>query len=169
MKVIDEKGKLFGKINLIDLLVVLVILAVIVGVFWKLAGDEVTDAIAPTAKTMIEYEVLCTAVQTDAARSAEETAVGQKLMSNGSLLNAEVTACVVEPYITTNVDAAGNTVAVTDQARSNVRFTITAELASGDKTNSVGSQEVRVGKSHIVKTTEVEISGTVTKVAINNG
>ncbi len=169
MKVIDEKGKLFGKINLIDLLVVLVILAVIVGVFWKLAGDEVSDAIAPTTKTTMEYEVLCTAVPADAALAAEAVSVGQQLMSNGGLLNATVTACVVEPYITTNVDAEGNSVAVTDQARNNVRFTITAELASGDKTNSVGSQEVRIGKSHIVKTTEVEITGTVTKVAINNG
>lgn len=168
MKVIDEKGKLFGKINLIDLLVVLVVIAVIVGVFWKLAGDKVSDAIAPSTKTVLEYEVLCTAVQADAASSAEAIAVGQKLMSNGSLLNATVTQCTVEPYITTNVDAQGNTVAVTDQARNNVRFTIEAEIASGDLTNSVGSQEVRVGKSHIVKTTEVEITGTVTKVEINN-
>ena len=36
MKLIDEKGRLFGKINLIDLLVVLLIVAVLAAVVWKL-------------------------------------------------------------------------------------------------------------------------------------
>ena len=38
MKLIDEKGRLFGKINLIDLLVVILIVAVIAAVAWKLGG-----------------------------------------------------------------------------------------------------------------------------------
>ena len=39
MKLIDEKGRLFGKINLIDLLVVLLIVAVLAAVVWKLGGS----------------------------------------------------------------------------------------------------------------------------------
>ena len=39
MKLIDEKGRLFGKINLIDLLVVLLIVAVLAAVIWKLGGS----------------------------------------------------------------------------------------------------------------------------------
>ncbi|MFR7745276.1 MAG: DUF4330 family protein [Acutalibacteraceae bacterium] len=35
MKLIDEKGRLFGKINLIDLLVVLLIVAVLAAVVWE--------------------------------------------------------------------------------------------------------------------------------------
>ena len=35
MKLIDEKGRLFGKINLIDLLVVLLIVAVLAAVIWS--------------------------------------------------------------------------------------------------------------------------------------
>lgn len=168
MKVIDEKGKLFGKVNLIDLLVVLVILAVIVGVFWKLAGDEVTDVLAPSNGTTLEYEVLCTAIWNDVGTYAAAHADGQ-LMSNGDLLDGYVTGCTVEPYITTSVDADGNSVAVVEQAKCNLRFTISVALAPSDKNNSVGSQEVRVGRSHIVKTADLEITGTVTSVELIHG
>lgn len=168
MKVIDEKGRLFGKINLIDLLVVLVVIAVVAGLFWKLAGDEVTDVLAPSSKTTLEYEVLCTNVLKDVGEYAAAHADGQ-LMSNGELLDGYLTGCTIEPYITTDVDADGNSVAVTEQARCNLRFTISVALAPSDKTNSVGSQEVRVGRSHIVKTAELEITGTVTSATITNG
>ena len=40
MKLIDEKGRLFGKINLIDLLVVILIVTVIAAVVWKLGGRK---------------------------------------------------------------------------------------------------------------------------------
>ena len=40
MKLIDEKGRLFGKINLIDLLVVLLIVAVLAAVVWKLGRSR---------------------------------------------------------------------------------------------------------------------------------
>jgi hypothetical protein len=163
LKILDEKGRLFGKLNLIDLLVVLVILAVVVGVFWKLAGDEVTEAIAPASEVTLEYEVLCTAINNDVCDYAVSH-IGGQMMSNGDLIDGYVVDCVVEPYITTSNDADGNTVAVVDQARSNLRFTLRATVSASDLTNSVGSQEVRVGKSHIVKTEAIEITGTVTSV-----
>ena len=37
MKLIDEKGKLFGRINVIDLAVVLVVIVLAVGVYVNLA------------------------------------------------------------------------------------------------------------------------------------
>ena len=38
MKIIDEKGRLFGKINLIDLLVLVLVVAVVLAVGWKPLG-----------------------------------------------------------------------------------------------------------------------------------
>ena len=64
MKILDEKGKLFGKVNLIDLIVVLVILAGVAAVAWKLGGSSVTDAINSNAAT-IRYEVVCTNLDPD--------------------------------------------------------------------------------------------------------
>ena len=49
MKLIDEKGRLFGKINLIDLLVVILIVAVIAAVVWKLGGRKAAAAVSGSA------------------------------------------------------------------------------------------------------------------------
>ncbi len=169
MKVIDEKGKLFGKINLIDLLVILVVIAVAAGLFWKLAGDEVTEAVSSSTKTTLTYEVLCTEQEPEVAAYAEQNAVGQQLMSNGELIDGYITGCVVEPYVTIGVNADGEPVELVDPAHNNIRFTIEATIAANDMTNAVGSQEVRVGKNHIVKTTALEITGSVTITEISNG
>ena len=53
MKLIDEKGRLFGKINLIDLLVVLLIVAVLAAVVWKLGGSRAAAAVAGTEKKAV--------------------------------------------------------------------------------------------------------------------
>ena len=43
MKIIDEKGRLFGKLNLIDLLVIVLILAVVFVAVWKLGGSKAAE------------------------------------------------------------------------------------------------------------------------------
>ena len=40
MKIIDEKGRLFGKLNLIDLLVIILLIAAVAAVAWKLVGKR---------------------------------------------------------------------------------------------------------------------------------
>ena len=46
MKIINEKGKLFGVINVVDLLVLLAAIAVIAGVGYKLFAPQIADATA---------------------------------------------------------------------------------------------------------------------------
>ena len=70
MKLIDEKGRLFGKINLIDLLVVLLIVAVIVAVVWKLGGKKAAAAVTNSAKKAV-YTVEIEDVPADIAAYAE--------------------------------------------------------------------------------------------------
>ena len=53
MKLIDEKGRLFGKINLIDLLVVLLIVAVLAAVVWKLGGKKAAAAVTGADKKAV--------------------------------------------------------------------------------------------------------------------
>ena len=81
MKVLDEKGKLFGKINLIDLIVIVVLVLILVAVGWKLAGSRIADAIESNAPVM-EYEVLCTEIDPDTCDYAVAH-IGDQLMSNG--------------------------------------------------------------------------------------
>ena len=53
MKLIDEKGRLFGKVNLIDLLVVLLIVAVLAAVVWKLGGKKAAAAVTGADKKAV--------------------------------------------------------------------------------------------------------------------
>ena len=41
MKLIDEKGRLFGKVNLIDLCIVLIVIAGVAAVAMKLFGNDI--------------------------------------------------------------------------------------------------------------------------------
>ena len=40
MKIVDEKGRLFGKVNLIDLLVLLLVIAAAAALIWTTAGNN---------------------------------------------------------------------------------------------------------------------------------
>ena len=52
MKIIDEKGRLFGKLNLIDLLVIILLIAAVAAVAWKLVGKKAAAAVADTGRTI---------------------------------------------------------------------------------------------------------------------
>ena len=164
MKILDEKGKLFGKVNLIDLIVVLVILAGVAAVAWKLGGSAVSEAINSNATTL-RYEVVCTNVNPEAAEGAVAD-IGGQLMSNGDLLDGHITDCVIEPHMETVLDSDGNPKQVEDPSVRDLRFTIETKVSLAANAYAVGSQEVRVGKSHIVKTVDIEFNGTVTAVEI---
>ena len=98
MKAIDEKGRVFGKLNLIDLVVVLILIALVIGVAWKLLGGKISNAVAANNAVSVQDEVLCTNVDRAVADYCLENAEGQ-LMSNGDLLNVYVTCCTADPYI----------------------------------------------------------------------
>ena len=168
MKVLDEKGRLFGKINLVDALVVLVILIVAAGVIWKMFGDNIESAVSASSNRTLTYEVVCSGIDNDVCDTVMEDYVGQ-LMSNGDLVNGYVVDCQREAYYITDVGEDGQAIAALSPTRSSLRFLIVYSLPANDITNAVGSQEVRVGKTHIVKTCDIEVSGVVTSVQITDG
>lgn len=168
MKILDEKGRLFGKINLIDLIVILVLVFIVAAVGWKLAGNRIASAVenlggVPT----VRYEVLCTNVDPDTCDYAVAH-IGEQLMSNGDMVDAHITDCVIEPNYTTCLDNNGNALQVENPAAYNLRFTIEANVPKTNNAYAVGSQEIRVGKAHIVKTVLLEINGSITSMEEEN-
>lgn len=166
MKVLDEKGRLFGKINFIDLLVVLMLVVVVLAVTWKLAGNRVTAAIDSEKQLpAITYEVLCTNVNNDVCAYAE-TLVDDQLMASGKMLDGYITAVSTEPYYMVCVDADGNPVNARDPQNSCLRFTISCNTPMTEYAYALGTQELRVGKNHIVKTCNLEVTGTITAMEV---
>ena len=163
MSVIDEKGRLGGKINIIDLIVILVVLAAVAAVF-VLGGRGSGSGEAQH----IIYTVEVQGVDEDVYKTIQ-TMLPCQLLSSEELQDGYVTA--IE----------GTKVPENDQARidayENVYFVgmrpglagsydvvCTIEANVTDTVNyKIGSQEIRVGRNHIVKTTAFELdSGIIT-------
>ena len=145
MKVVDEKGKLFGKINLIDLIVIVVLILIVAAVVWKVAGNRIQSAVDNMGSVpTVRYEVVCANVDPDTCATAVAH-IGDQLMSNGKMMNAHITNCVVEPYYTVAADAEGNAVQLESPIAKNLRFTIEAKVPLTNNAYAVGTQELRVG------------------------
>lgn len=171
-KIIDEKGRLFGKVNLIDLLVVLLAVAVIGAVAFKLSGGEVTkqEQLANSEMKELSYVVLCRMVHNDVADYIVNNEVGSQLMSNGELVEScFITDVQQAPFYESYVTADGMYVKQASDEYCDLTFTISGAAPYGENSFHVGSQEVRVGKSHIVKTVGFEITGTVVELEGGNG
>lgn len=145
MKFIDEKGRLFGKINLIDLLVILMVLAAAAALVWKLGGKQAAKSVIDN-DFPVTYTVMVADVPADAAAFCE-TQAGKKLVNNGNLLDAEILSV--------------------QKDGTDVRFTVSGTAVFSSNVYKVGSQEVRVGYEYIVKTSELEFTGIITDLEVS--
>ena len=157
---IDEKGRLFGKINIVDLLVILVILIGAAVVAVKFLGPGSTAAINP-AKTHVTYQVLVEGVQPEVYENIQEHIPGT-LMASGEFLDGQVTAVTATPHASeASVSASGEMLLVpVDSDLLDLVFTIECNVVN-PVTTEIGPQEVRIGKTHIVKTDKFELTNGV--------
>lgn len=153
MKIIDEKGRLFGKINLIDLLVILVIVIAAAALLWKFGGKRATEAVTAKPKTAT-FTIVAQDVPEEVCRFAE-TQVGQQLTNSDKLINATV---VSTAYKT-----------VEGQKNPDLYIVVEADVSYASYVYKVGTQEVRVGFDYIVKTSEFEMTGTVCNLEVTDG
>ena len=145
MKIIDEKGRLFGKLNLIDLLVIILLIAAVAAVAWKLVGKKAAETVADTGRTIVED------VNREAAEFAS-TQIGKPLVNNSKVVDAAIT----DAAVTDRADSAHVDLAMTIEGRG--QFT--------GNVYKVGAQEVRVGYEYIVKTSEFELTGIITAMTV---
>ena len=69
---IDEKGRLFGKLNIVDLLVILVVLVAVVVLGVKFLGKDGGGGINP-GKTQVTYTVLVKGVEQESTTISRNT------------------------------------------------------------------------------------------------
>lgn len=161
MKIIDEKGKLFGKLNLIDLLVVVILIAAILFLAFRFTRK---DANPVNSSTKLTYTTLVANITPEVYEEVQRqmAAAGGKdqLMASGDLLPAYVTKVEARPHAVYQPDDNGVITASEEQgedAHLDLVFTIEANVVN-PIVNEVGPQEVRVGKSHVVKTVHFEFT-----------
>ena len=163
MSVIDQKGRIFGKLNIIDLLAIILIIAVIAVLGVKLTSHS--DGGDSGEGQQVIYTVLVRNVEPEVYEHIKDLIPGQ-LYAQDELQDAYVTKVEATPVEESAIALEGNnygTTTVTQEIPGNYDLVFTIEGTVEDNTSSkLGSQEIRVGKYHIVKTTEFELDyGTI--------
>ncbi|MCD7948551.1 MAG: DUF4330 domain-containing protein [Oscillospiraceae bacterium] len=151
----EKNGRRFGKFNIVDLIIIIVIILVAIAVVFKLTGGNNLTATA----TRLTYTVRVDGVQPEVYEDLQKWVPGDKLMASGDILPAQVTAVTAVPHATTvTLSTVNGTVQLPIQDDLlDLTFTIEAEI-SNTVINELGTQEVRIGKTHIVKTQHFELA-----------
>lgn len=165
MKLINEKGKLFGVINIVDLLVLLAAVAVVVGVGYKLFATQITDATATQVPMTVVVRVRGATpfLVEEVQRNSQ---VGKNLVSGNSYTSAVITDMQIEDYVQQVTTADGRIVNATDPSKKDIIFTIETTVPKDTASPSIGTQEVRAGRTLIVKTNDFETTGNIEMVDI---
>jgi hypothetical protein len=162
MSVIDNKGKLFGKLNIIDLLAILLIVAVLALVGYKLTSNS-DSGLAGSGQKVV-YTVEVKNVDPAVYESLQKETLPSQLTASKEMLDAYVTDIQATPSDpnTYKMKWDGTTGdLILDQAQDgayDVVFTIEGTVKD-NVSSELGTQEIRVGKTHIVKTTTFELEG----------
>ncbi|MCL6611467.1 MAG: DUF4330 domain-containing protein [Peptococcaceae bacterium] len=158
MKVMDEKGRVFGLINIVDLIILLVVVLAAAGAAYKfthksLQGKSVT----------VEFQVMIPHLRPELAQAIK---VGDRMVQGSSYTGVTVKDVQIKPGYSVNVDARGQRVESYDPFLKDVYVTNTGTTVLSSASITMGGQEVRVGKDYYVKSRDYEFKGTVVKVEV---
>lgn len=169
MKIVNEKGKLFGLINVVDLFVILAVLVVIAGVGFKLISAKLEDA--SQEKVKVTAVVRVRGAQEYLVENLKENdQVGKKMVSGTEYVEGTVESVQFEDFYQQVAAADGSIVNSLDPVKQDVIFTVQAEVEKDPESpiTKIGVQEMRVGRNFTVKTDDFEILGVITSVEVSD-
>ncbi len=167
MKVINEKGKLFGLINPVDLLILIAIIAILGAIGMQLFGQKINDAVAPQVELTAEVVIVGTPPRL-VDEIVRQDLVGERLVSGNEYMNGEITDIWLEDYVMQAIRSDGVIVDSVDPSKKDVVVKIRTTVPKGTPSPKLGSQELRAGRAYIVKTQTFECNGTIRYVEIED-
>ncbi|GAQ25062.1 MULTISPECIES: DUF4330 domain-containing protein [Tepidanaerobacter] len=157
MHIIDNKGRIFGLINIIDLLVILVILAVVARFGTKIHQSSVGSQAKDIEAVLYVKEVKdATADVIKVGDTVKET------KTNGVL--GKVTNVEVKPSETLVETADGRIVVYPNPVLKDVYITVKGTGSVNENAIVLGSNEIRIGTSLQIKTNIYSVTSTVMEI-----
>ena len=164
--------KLFGKLNIVDLVIILVI--IVAAVFFAVRYLNVGRSNADNS-IEFEYTVLIEAMPAALYEAAAAYLPAEMISTehdiDGMVISSAAEPCEVE-RIETNDNYNSNTVYTIIPGENDryvsVVFTCRARISSYSALNKFGEQELRIGRQHILKTRMFELVGTLTSLTITS-
>lgn len=154
MKIINEKGKLFGIINIIDLTVLLVMALLVVGGIQRMKSRPIV--VDETSKALITYEVSDVRIM-----SVENIVEGDDLYhyDRGGYVG-KIVEVDYEPY-KEPVELNGQWVDAEVPNKYVVTFTVEADVKDNPDVVLVGGEQTRIGTQYRLKNKRIAFFGTV--------
>ena len=162
MKIIDKKGRLFGLINIVDLLII-VLLHALVAVGVKRFGNKAAVGEATTKKGVIAAEIKDVRDVT-----AKNVKVGDPIYNydKGTLIGKILTA-EVEPYKDkTEYQGKFFNAEVPDKYR--VIVTLDADVKETQDFYQVGTEQIRIGAEMRIKNKSITSFMTILGIEVKN-
>ena len=151
----QKEKKIFGKLNIIDFIVIILVVLVLAFVGYKVLNR---GAGGQAERCQLTYQVRCEEIPIATYESAKEH-IPSQVMASGVRYDMYITGVEKEPFLIYE-----NGQWVEDPEHVNLVFTLEGTVANNAVlTSDVGGQEVRIGKSdYIVKSEYLEFAmGTV--------
>ncbi len=162
MKIVNEKGKLFGIINIIDLAILLVIALIAIAAVYKFAAPAASEVIAPKSDMTVTMRVR--GAMDYLEEEVMKLEAGERLIAGSGYIDAEVVSVESIPYLSAGTTDDGKFVTSEDPQKCDLLITIKAEHSKTEPILKIGTQEVRIGRGFIFKTQTVEVNAIIEKV-----
>ena len=165
----EKKQKKF-KFNVIDVIVILVLLVVVVFFAVRFINFEATAPEPASSTQVLRYTVRVDAMPASVYEEVSKS-IPSQMLSAGARYNGVVLSVTASPAEVTDIEVKDGSNETRlfhmqpQEAYYTVDFVCEAEVKSA-LLKSVGSQEVRVGRTHFIKTEDLEFVGTVTSVEL---
>lgn len=159
MNLIDKKGRIFGLINIIDLLIILLILAV-VGRF----ALKVQQQPAGVESKNIEVVLLVKEVRDATANVIKEGDIVRETKTN--MVLGKVTKVEILPSDTLVNTADGRVVNYPNPILKDVYVTLVGSGTAGENATVIGNSEIRVGTILNAKTNVYSVISTVMGIQV---
>ena len=158
--IIDKNGKLFGKINIIDFLVVLLIVVAASGIglrFFSQAAKEVKEPVRFSYTAEIENVRI---YSINALKKSSD------VLNQGNVVG-KITDVQYDVYNTPEVDGNGNMVMTKNPGRYKAEIEVTVDGNVTDKGYFVGENtEISVGSTVLIETKYINAHAKVTDIKV---
>lgn len=166
-KIIDEKGKIFGLINVVDLTVLILIIAIISAIAIRLTSSKLNTENQNIVNG--KKEIYVTLYSNSVVPETLDTLnVGDKLVANNVFTNAEIVSIDIEPAAYISTDAEGNVLLKEHPIWKDLNVVIKDTVNSSSPVLKAGNQEIRVNYNFILKTQQFEANCKVRKIELKD-
>lgn len=156
-RIIDDRGRILGRVSIVDILVVLVIAALVIFAYVRFAGG---------GSTTVPVRVTYTAQTVDQATAAQlEDKKGTVRDDVGTVLG-QVESVTSRPTVEERVGSSGQLEALESPIFRDVDIVVRGEAVLSESTVRIGNVPLRVGRRVTLVGTGYEVQCAITRVEV---